>query len=270
MTFAQLAIAPEDTKTLRIEKRDGVAVVTFTRPSEQNPLSEELLFELTATLQSLEADRDLHAVILTGEGRSFCAGAQLGVIVHPDGVDSEMQYMLVRAFNRLAQLIRGIDLPVIAAVNGNAVGGGAALALCCDIAIAAESARYYFAFGRVGASSCDMGCSYMLPRVVGSVVARHWMLTGKELDAQEGLKHGLFVDVVPDGELLDAALAIAARIREATPRVAAGATKIATMRGETTEFDACMDYEAFIQTFLFTRDEHKTRLSDLMKKLKKI
>lgn len=270
MTFSRQDALPQDLKTISIEKIGCAGVVTFRQAAAQNPLSEALIFELSDALTSLEADMNIHAVILVGSGDSFCAGALLGEVVHPDGVDGEFQFLLVRGFNRLAQKIRTLDLPVIGAINGNAVGGGAALALACDIAIAGENANYYFAFGRVGAASCDIGCSYFLPRFIGSMRARHWMLTGKRVYAQEGAELGLFVDVVPNDQLLDAALKMAEQIKEATPRRAASATKMATNRGETTEFDVCLDYEAYVQNYLFTTDDHKHRLGRLMKSLKMV
>lgn len=267
MNYAQLANLPENLTSLTVEKRDGTGIITLNRAKEHNPLSEALIFELAGVLNALEADGELHAVVLTGAGKSFCAGALLGEVVHPDGVDSERQLILVRGFNQLAQRIRNLDLPVIAAVNGNAVGGGAALALSCDIAVAAESANYFFAFGRVGGASCDIGCSYLLPRIVGAMRARHWMLTGKRVSAREGVEHGLFVDVVPDGQVLDAALEIAAQIKVATPRRAAAATKLATARAETTDFDTCIGYEAYVQNYLFTTKDHQDRLRALMANL---
>jgi len=118
----------------------------------------------------------------------------------------------------LQQLDDDLELPVIAAVNGAAVGGGAALAMACDIAVASDRARYSFAFGRLGAAACDMGCSYLLPRIVGSVRARHWLLTGASVDAEAGRAAGLFVDVVSGEQLRPASCpSPAARIPTCRP-----------------------------------------------------
>lgn len=251
-----------------VERRDGAAIVTFNRPNERNPLGLDFTDKMLSILDELEGDDDLHAVILTGAGRVFCAGAELGKVVHPDGIDGETQFRNVRGYNKVIQRIRDLDLPVIAAVNGPAVGGGVALALSCDIAIASEAASYYFAFGRVGAGSCDMGCAYFLPKIVGTIRAKHWLLTGKTVDAAEGKAVGLFVDVVPGHQLLQSALDIAAQIKPATSRRAAAATKLAVARGEDSDLQTCITYEAYAQSFLFTLPEHKSRVRALINKQK--
>jgi len=155
-----------------------VAIVTLNRPRERNPLGLAFPDQMLGVLQQLDDDLGLHAVVLTGAGKVFCAGAELGQVVNPDGVDAELQFRFIRGLHKVVQRMRELELPLIAAVNGAAVGGGAALAMACDIAVASDKARYFFAFGRLGAAACDMGCSYLLPRIVGSVRARHWLLTG--------------------------------------------------------------------------------------------
>jgi hypothetical protein len=160
--------APAD---ILIERREGVAIVTLNRPRERNPLGLDFPDQMLGVLQQLDDDLGLHAVVLTGAGNVFCAGAELGQVVNPDGVDAELQFRFIRGLHKVVQRIRELELPVIAAVNGAAVGGGAALAMACDIAVASDKARYFFAFGRLGAAACDMGCSYLLPRIVGSVRA---------------------------------------------------------------------------------------------------
>jgi enoyl-CoA hydratase/carnithine racemase len=141
--------------------------------------------------------------------------------------------------------------------------------MACDIAVASDKARYFFAFGRLGAAACDMGSSYLLPRIVGSVRARHWLLTGASVEAEAGRAAGLFVDVVPGEHLLDAALAIAASIKQATPRRAGAASKLAIARGEDTDLQSCLSYEAYVQNYLFSTDDHKSRLRALMEQQKR-
>jgi enoyl-CoA hydratase/carnithine racemase len=235
--------APAD---ILVERREGVAIVTLNRPQERNPLGLAFPNQMLGVLQALDDDLGLHAVVLTGAGNVFCAGAELGQVVHPDGVDPEVQFRLIRGLHKVVQRIRDLELPVIAAVNGAAVGGGAALAM-----------------------ACDMGCSYLLPRIVGSVRARHWLLTGANIEAEAGRAAGLFVDVVPGERLLDAALAIAASIKMATPRRAGAASKLSIARGEDTDLQTCLSYEAYVQNYLFSTDDHKTRLRALMKQQKR-
>jgi enoyl-CoA hydratase/carnithine racemase len=258
--------SPED---LRIERQDGAAILTITRPRAANSLGLKLAARLSSALECLESEQDVRAIILTGSGATFCAGAEIGVLMNPDGIDPELQFTIIRDYNRLVQQIRASELPVIAAVNGACVGGGAALAMACDMAVASDDASYFFAFGRAGVAGCDMGCTYLLPRIVGTVTAQHWLLTGARVGAQEGLSRGLFVDVVPQERLLRRALELAASIGKAGPRRAAAATKQAIMRGQDADFQTCLAYEAYAQAYLMTRSEHKERVAVLMDALRR-
>lgn len=249
---------------VRLERVGAVAVITLNRAAMRNPLSLDFRRHMLPILDEVEEDSSLSAIVLTGAGNTFCAGAELGKVVHPDGKDGEEQFRSVRTYNQVIQRLRAHDLPVIAAVNGPAVGGGAALALACDIAIASENASYYFAFGRVGAAAADMGCAYLLAKAVGSVRARHWILTGRTVGAQEGLAAGLFVDVVPQDELLARAIEIGEQVAAAAPRRASAATKLALVRADDTGFEACITYEAYVQNYMFTTEEHRSRLRALM------
>jgi enoyl-CoA hydratase/carnithine racemase len=254
---------------ITVSVRDGVATMLLDRADQRNPLSPELIDHGLDALDALERDDTVRVVILTGAGSVFCAGAQLGTVLHPDGLDAETQFRLLRGFNRLAQRIRELDLPVIAAVNGPAVGGGAALALACDIAIGAPSASYYFAFGRMGAGACDLGCAWMLPRIVGAVRARHWLMTGATIGAEEGKAAGLFVEIAPAEKLLDRAHAMALEIAAAAPRRAMATTKMTIARGEENDFQTSISYEAYLQTFLFTQEEHRQKVRDFLESRKK-
>lgn len=247
-----------------LDKQNGVGVITFNRAAESNPISVTFTDAMLRILDEVDQDKGLHAVILTGAGRVFSAGAELGKVVHPDGIDSETQFGYVHGYGKVIQRLRELSLPVIAAVNGPAVGGGASLAMACDIAVAAEEANYYFAFGRVGAAGCDIGCSYFLPKLVGTQRANHWLLTGATVSAIEGKTAGLFTEVVPRKDLLSFALDLAARIGVATPRRAAAATKMAVLRGQDSDLQTCLSYETYVQTYLFTTAEHKSRLQALM------
>ena len=251
-----------------IAREGEIAIVTLNLASQRNPLNPELVSGLFAALDEVERDQATRAVVLTGAGSVFCAGAQLGVVIHPDGLEGEHQFQILRDCFRLSQRIRELDLPVIAAVNGPAVGGGAALALACDLAIAAPTASYYFAFGRVGAAGCDMGAAYFLPRLVGTMRAKHWLLSGATVDAQAGKEAGLFLDVCPKEELLARAREIGKQIAQNSPRRATAATKFTVTRAEEVDFQTCINYDTYVQTFMFTLDEHKQRLGKLMSERK--
>lgn len=198
---------------------DGVAGVTFNRPGVLNAIDGDLLDGIDDALARLESG-DYRVGILTGAGRGFCAGADLSGTGRPwttprtdpppppFKVTYDAQVRLADQMTRLYEL----PVPVVAAVNGVAVGGGLAYALHCDIRIAAEAARFGSVFIKAGFSSMDMGTSYLLPRIVGAGVARELMLTGRIIDADEAYRIHLVHEVVPAGDLMDAALAMARRI----------------------------------------------------------
>jgi enoyl-CoA hydratase/carnithine racemase len=206
---------------LREEIRPGVALVTLNRPERLNALSWDLVDELHTTLDDIGRDNSLRVVVLTGTGRGFCAGLDLTSTTGSSlskglsGVAGGM-----RSQEHIADLmlhLRRIPQPVIAAVNGVAVGGGLALALYSDIRIAAASARFGVQFIRVGLSGCDVGVSYALPRIVGASHAFELSLTGRIIDADEAARIGLVSRVVPDDTLLDVALETADAILANSP-----------------------------------------------------
>ena len=131
----------ESDSELLVEKRDGVAIVLLNRPDQRNPLGRAFSEKMLRILDDLERDQEVFAIVLSGNGPAFCAGAEVGEVVSVEPMDIEFQFRLVRDFNKVSTRLRQLELPVIAAVNGVSVGGGAALALACDIIIGAEEAE---------------------------------------------------------------------------------------------------------------------------------
>jgi enoyl-CoA hydratase len=206
------------------EVERGIVRVTLNRPERRNALDSPLLAELHRTFDAVAADPAARVVILTGAGAGFCAGADMHsapdsssraggtpigeLLGRVEGTVSRTmaaQELMASLFEKVHRLRQ----PVIAAVNGAAVGGGFAFALACDIRFASESARFGAVFISRGVSACDMGTSYLLPRLVGASRAAELMLTGRVFDAAEAHDMGLVLDVVPDGEVVDRALATA-------------------------------------------------------------
>jgi enoyl-CoA hydratase len=195
---------------------NGVRIVTLDRQFRLNALTADLVGRLAEVLDRIAADRSCRCVVLTGAGRGFCAGLDLR-----DYGDSERvaergsplgELERQRELAGLTLRLHRLPQPVIAAVNGPAAGGGFALVCASDIRIAARSARFGVSFIRAGFSACDLGVSWLLPRLVGAARAHELMLTGRVFDADEAREMGLVVDVVDDEELMDAALAEAAQI----------------------------------------------------------
>lgn len=197
-----------------------VTRITLNRPDSLNALSFPLVRRLHAALDDIDGDRECRVVVLTGAGRGFCSGFDLSAPGDPGSAGlGRVQRSLnsMRDFYGLISHMRSLRQPVIAAVNGPAAGGGFALALGADIRVASSTARFNAAFIRVGYSACDIGVSYLLPRLVGSARATELMLTGRLFDAEEALRIGLVLEVTePDG-LLAAVDTVAANIIRNTP-----------------------------------------------------
>ncbi|MFN8626761.1 MAG: enoyl-CoA hydratase-related protein [Candidatus Binatia bacterium] len=210
--------------TVEIERpRPQIAILRLNRPERLNALSWQLVRDLHDALDTIDRDNRCRVIVLTGAGKGFCAGLDLkdqgnpGTII--DGLAPGPQAGLI-AQNYMASLIphmRRIQQPLIAAVNGAAYGGGFALALGCDIRIAARSAKMCVQFIRVGVSGCDIGVSYMLPRLIGASRAHDLILSARVIDAEEAERYGIVTRVVPDGEAERAALALADELCEFTP-----------------------------------------------------
>lgn len=200
---------------------DGILEVRMNRPDRMNALNPTLIADLLQIFRGLQDDRQTRVVIITGEGRGFCAGADLQDHAGPGAVPGTAgmsQLGFVYKYQEyLAQLMLAIhecDKPVVAAINGAAVGGGFAIALASDVRIASDAARFGAVFIKIGLSACDVGTSYFLPRLVGVGVASELMLTGRIFKADEARDIRLVSRVVAPEALADAALETARAIRE--------------------------------------------------------
>ena len=227
--------------------RPGVRVLTLNRPQALNALTAALVAEFHAQLSVVEGDKGCRVLVLTGAGRAFCAGLDLrgygdGDIVARDGKLSRTLERQ-REIAALIQRLRELRQPVIAAVNGPAAGGGLALALASDIRIGARAAVFAVSFIRAGFSACDLGTSWLLPRVVGTGRAHELMLTGRRFDADEALRIGVLTDLVSPVDLLSAALAKADEIM-LNPPISVELTKQGMWAAlETPSFAASVEFE---------------------------
>lgn len=211
-------------ETVLLEKvRPGIALVTLNRPEKLNALSLGTLDDLAGALDEVSRDRDCRVAVLTGAGRGFSAGLDLSDsgAGGDDGTavfgDPRAAMVLQQRFAALVPALRAVPKPVVAAVNGAASGGGFALALASDVRVAAESARFNVAPVRLGLSGCDVGISYLLPRLVGASRAFELMLTGRFVDAAEADRIGLVSRVVPDGQVVETAMETAELIAANSP-----------------------------------------------------
>jgi enoyl-CoA hydratase len=200
---------------------DKVRLLTLNRPDRLNAMTAELCAALHAELEAIAADRSCRAVVLTGAGRGFCAGLDLqgyGAAPGNDGTGGARDHLANQEhMSRLILRLRDTPQPIIAAVNGPAAGFGLALALGADIRYAARSAVFRAAFINIGVSNCDMGVSWLLPRLIGASRSHELMLTARRVDAEEAAEIGLVADTVDDEGLRDRALRGAQQIAELAP-----------------------------------------------------
>jgi len=196
----------------------GITILTLNRPETLNALSWELIEGLGHELERIAGDPEIRVLIVTGAGRGFCSGLDLGA-EGAVGVGSDVTTILDRQelIAELAVALHRLPQPVIAAVNGPAAGGGMALALAADVRLFSEHGRMNVAFVRLGLSGCDIGVSYFLPRLVGPGLAAEWMLTGRQIDVGEAAASGLANRVVDHDRLLPEALELADEIARNSP-----------------------------------------------------
>jgi len=187
-------------KSFASELAQGVATLTLDRPLRRNALTFEIYQELADAFESLDRHDDVRAVVITGRGQGFCSGGdQDDIIKHLLGRDTPALLDFTRATGRLIAAMRRCRRPIIAAVNGVAVGAGAVIACASDLRIAAAGARFGFIFPAVGLSGADMGVTYLLPRIVGLGHASELLFFGEIIGAPRALEIGLVNRVVADG-----------------------------------------------------------------------
>ena len=215
--------------TVATEVSEGILTITLDRPDRLNAFTTEMQGDLIAAFDQADEDRSVRCVVVTGRGRAFCAGADLsaggGSFDDAAAGGSELERRARRDGGGMVTLrIFGCTKPVIAAINGPAVGVGVTMTLPMDIRLASESARFGFVFARRGLVP-EAASSWFLPRVVGISRAAEWCFTGRVFGADEALAAGLVRSVHPDGELLDAAYALAGEIAASTSPVSVTLTR---------------------------------------------
>jgi len=242
----------------------GIRILTLDRPDRLNAMNPALIDQLHERIDELRADDHARVVVLTGAGRGFCSGLDLQD-ASPTGLSGNGgRGRMQRGMDvqqRIAGLVpalRSLRIPVIAAVNGAAAGGGLALALASDVRVAAASAKFNVAFVRIGLSGCDIGVSWLLPRWIGASRAFELMLTGRMVFAEEAERIGLVSRVVPDDELLDAALETARQVCANSPTGVWMTKEVMWAQLEVGSLNAGIDLENRTQILTsYTEDMHE-------------
>ncbi|MCA4751855.1 enoyl-CoA hydratase [Mycolicibacterium fortuitum] len=211
-----LTVTAQNEFVLVDHPRPDVALVTLNRPERMNSMAFDVMVPLKAVLEELRYDNSVRVVVLTGAGRGFSSGADhksAGSVPHVAGL-TRPTYALrsMEILDDVILALRRLHQPVIAAVNGAAIGGGLCLALACDVRVAAEGAYFRAAGINNGLTASELGLSYLLPRAIGSSRAFEIMLTGRDVDAQEAERIGLVSSVVAEQALLDTCYAMAERM----------------------------------------------------------
>jgi len=225
---------------LLVEKRDKVAILTLNRPEKLNAFNRELQDAVINTCRDLSADDSVWAVVITGAGRGFCAGADLRARPAGQPAPSERQQTrqerldTMQWMGRLALAVyRVLDKPVVAAVNGVAAGAGMSVALACDMRVGTPQTRFKTVFIERNLSP-DSGMSFFLPRIVGYSRACDLIFTSRYVEADEALRIGLLDRLVPADKLMDEALAIANQIATWPPLAMQSARRVLQQSGEST------------------------------------
>ena len=240
------------TAPLRLESDDRIATITLARPGQMNALSFEMLDALIEALDEVGRG-DARVLVLAAEGPAFCAGADRAEMIERKPAEWEP---IVDRYLDPVRRIAELDIPVIAKLQGDTVGGGFGLAIACDFRIAASGIRLGAPFVRIGLAGCDMSAGYYLPRLIPLGAATEMMMTGRLVRTDEALGLGLVHRVV-EGEDLDAEVAaFAGKLRQGPP-IALAFTKRAIRRSLDLDRDAEFDYEVFAQVSCIQTEDHQ-------------
>jgi 2-(1,2-epoxy-1,2-dihydrophenyl)acetyl-CoA isomerase len=243
----------------------AVAVITHNRPDRRNALTVELKEELVGALEKVASNAAVRAVVLTGTGKSFCVGQDLGEHVAALRADPSSAFDTVeKHYNPIVRAIASMPKPVVAAVNGSAVGAGLGFALACDLRVAAESATFATAFSAIGLTA-DSGLSASLVHSLGAARATELLLLGESFDAQRASEFGLLRAVVPADAVLDTALELARRLA-AGPTLAYAEIKRAVAFGAVSPLDAVLANEGAGQARLGVTRDHQEAVEAFLAK----
>ncbi|MTD15990.1 enoyl-CoA hydratase/isomerase family protein [Nakamurella sp. YIM 132087] len=263
-------MTPTDNAVVVDTPAPGVTRITLHRPEVLNALDHSMTRTLLRVLAEIAVDTTCRVVVLTGAGRGFCAGLDL----RGYGDDDEVQRQgfpgrtmsRQREIAEIAVRLHELPQPVIAAVNGPAAGGGLAMVLAADVRIAATEAAFAVGFIRAGFSGCDIGLSWLLPRVIGAGHAHELMLTGRRIDAERAERIGLVTRLVPGADLQDTALAVAAEILQNPPLSVEMTKQGMWIALETPSFRASVEFENRQQVYTAMTEDRTEAVTAFLEK----
>jgi len=253
-----------ETIIYEVDKR--VALIRLNRPEMMNALEAALAKDLVDAVRHAGADPDIGAIVLTGTGKVFSSGGDLSRLMQGFELVEGRQW-LKDGYGQILELTR-VGKPVLAAVNGYAVGAGFSLALMCDLIYAAESAKFGMAFVKVGAIP-DCGALYFLPRLVGLQKAKELVFSGNNISASEAKRVGIVNDLFADEDLLDKTIALAAQLAEG-PAVALAQAKEILNASSSLSLDQVMELEIYAQSVCFQTEDHREGVIAFLEKRKPV
>lgn len=252
---------------LRVERHGAIEILVLNRPEILNALSVEMTGGLNAYFAGLAERTDVRVVILRAEGRAFCAGLDLKGWQREEGRTPARHGLRTQtAIGNIYRLMRACPQPIIAVAQGAASGGGLSLLLASDLRLATPTLRMNVAYIKIGLSGCDMGSSYFLPRLVGSALASEMLLTGRFIDAQRALRHGLVNDIVDEGAILDAAMGFANEMLALAPHGLRLTKQLLDINIDAPSLEAAMAAEDRQQILLSTTDDHQEAVRAFLEK----
>ncbi len=265
------------TDDLLTERREATEIITLHRPEGLNSLSPAMIDELPTIIARAAADRTCRAIVIVGAGeRAFCAGIDVKSVAARDARDDGEDRLdpvvaslenLDAGLGNIVRMIHRVPVPVIAAVNGHAIGAGFAIAAACDLRLASTTATFADGFVKRGISGCEMGLSYFLPKLVGPALAFELMLSGRRMLPDEAARCGLVSEVTEPTELVDRACALGAALAENAPMAISTTKELMWTNLHAPSLDAAMALEARNQVLIrSTADAAEARLAFLEKR----
>lgn len=250
-------------ETILTDLSEGVYTLTFNRPDVLNAFNDQMAEEVQDALKKIERDDAVRCLVLTGAGKGFCAGQDLGAL--KGRVESlSFRDHLLRTYNPIISKLRAVEKPVLGQINGAAAGAGLGLALACDLRYAAAGAKFRMAFSGIGLAP-DSGTSFFLPRLIGYARAYALAITNEPLTAEDAAQMGLVNKVFPLEQLASGVREIAVKLAQA-PTKAFGLTKRAMNKAFEESIDEALDYEAHLQNIAGQTADYREGVAAFLEK----
>ncbi|HUV59689.1 MAG TPA: enoyl-CoA hydratase [Desulfatiglandales bacterium] len=249
------------------EKEKGVGSLTLNNPQKLNAMTTEMWRDLRLVLDAIHNDEEIKVLVITGDGPAFCSGSDVSGRLASRFSKQKIEKThkeLLEPVGYVAYLIRSLEIPIIAAINGTAAGAGLSLALLCDIRIASEQAKFSAVWVRVGLIG-DLGATYLLPRIVGPSKALELFITGNMIDANEAERIGLVTKVVAPNELMPTSKQIAIELAKG-PLVAIKLMKRAVYKGINNDLLTQLDFESYAQNVCRNTKDHREGVKAFIEK----